>query len=361
MSGFDVGAFWSEEALCRGRAFSTDKPRCPIGLSLDDHWLLDELKPPSVLPYYRDPEARADLNRQANDRCGNEIGIRPFDESCGPPGALRLERVLGCPEIVHEGGTPWLEPAVADPGALRSLLDDVERWSDGDILDRALADNRALPPATGPIQAWTRGPATMATSVVGTTELMYLVVDEPELAERLFEVLGQTIVRYHRILAAAVGSAVRGCGILDDNCALFSKPLYDRFGLPAVRTIFDALASEPGDLRFQHSDSDMAHLLPSLATLGLTGCNFGPRIPIAFIRAALPRTEIHGQVAPMTLRSGDRHAIFAEVKRDFAAVGADGGLTITTAGSIPAGTDLASVRTFMEAVWSETRYDGQSP
>ncbi|MFQ3586357.1 MAG: uroporphyrinogen decarboxylase family protein [Fimbriimonadaceae bacterium] len=361
MSGFDVDAFWSEEPRCRGRAFSTDKPRCPISLSLDDHWLLDELRPASVQPYFRDPDVRAELHRRANERCASEIGIRPFSEAVEPPGPLRLERVLGCPEEIHEGGTPWLGPAVSDPGALSRLLDAVESWTDSDLLERALVGNRVVAPAAGPAAAWTRGPATMATSVVGTTELMYLVVDEPDLAERLFAVLGQTIVRYHRVLAEAAGSEVRGCGILDDNCALFSRPMYDRFCLPAVRTVLDSLAAEPGDMRFQHSDSDMGHLMPSLATLGLTGCNFGPRIPAADIRACLPRTEIYGQVAPMTLRSGERDAIFGEVRRDFAAVGAGGGWTVATAGSIPAGTSLESVRTFLEAVGSETRYDAQSP
>lgn len=361
MSSFDVGTFWTEEGRCRGRAFSTDKPRCPISLSLDDHWLLDELRPDSTIPYYTDPERRAELNAKANDRCEAVIGVRPFAEGVEPPGPLRLERVLGCRELIHEGGTPWLEPAVPDPPALATLLDEVERWSDDDTLDQALEGGRTIRPAPGRVQAWTRGPATMATSVVGTTELMYLVVDAPDLAERLFRVIGETVVRYHRSVARASGSEVRGCGVLDDNCALFSRPMYDRFILPAVRTIFDGLAPGRGDMRFQHSDSDMGHLMPSLASVGLTGCNFGPRFPVAEIRAALPTTEIHGQIAPMTLRSGDRTAILSEVRRDFAAVGADGGLTLATAGSISAGASLDSVRFFMESVFREARYDGQSP
>jgi hypothetical protein len=85
--------------------------------------------------------------------------------------------------------------------------------------------------------------------------------------------------------------------------------------------------------------------------------NLGPLIPASLIRQHMPRTVIHGEVAPNTLRDKDLDAVAAEVKRDFAAVGADGGLVVTTCGSISAGTSLESIRGLMWAVREFCRYD----
>ena len=35
----DVAAFWEENAQCR--AFTTDKPRCALSFSPDDHWIFE--------------------------------------------------------------------------------------------------------------------------------------------------------------------------------------------------------------------------------------------------------------------------------------------------------------------------------
>jgi len=124
-----------------------------------------------------------------------------------------------------------------------------------------------------------------------------------------------------------------------------------------MKKVFDSFAPLPRDNRYQHSDSEMRHLLPILAQLNFHGVNFGPTIPAEVIRAAMPRTEIHGQIAPMTLRNGTFEDVVAEVKWDFAAVGADGGLFVTSAGSVSAGTTLERLREWMWAVETYARYD----
>ena len=50
--------------------------------------------------------------------------------------------------------------------------------------------------------------------------------------------------------------------------------------------------------------------------------------------------------------------IIEAVRRDFDAVGADGGLVLTTAGSVAAGTSLENLRIYMWAVDKYCRYDG---
>jgi uroporphyrinogen decarboxylase len=360
----DLQKFWAENEASLGKPFRTDKPRAPITLPTDDHWLLEEMQLPSTVRYYQDAEYRAQVNRACNDRCQRVIGLRPFPEKPQPPAVLRIEHVMGARTELTEGGTPWLEPGVHNVEELRAKLDELERLDDaklrdlifstGGVVEKAAPNPDGTPPV---LRGFSRGPATIATSVIGTTEMLYWLMDYPEDMSRFFAVLADIIIRYHRILGAAAGVTYRGMAVNDDNCALFSPGLYEEFCYPAMRRIFDTLAPDPADDRFQHSDSDMEHLLPILARMNFKAVNLGPNTSVKTIRQFLPHTEIQGEVAPFTLRNKPAEAVIAEVRRDFDGAGADGGLLVTTAGSIAAGTKLEAIRTFMWAVHTYCRYD----
>lgn len=361
---FDPKTFWAENELCIGKPFRTDKPRAPIMYWMDDHWLFEEMRLPSTVRYYRDAEYRAAIHRACNDRCEEALGRRFFRETPEPPRVLRIEEVFGAQTIILEGGPPWLEPGVTTPDALRHKLDELEQFSDAELRALIFSTGGVVEAATPNPDGskprrviGSRGPATIATSVMGTMELFYWLEDEPVLLARFFDVLADVLIRYQRILAEAGGYEPCGYSWADDNCALFSPELYQQYCYPMMERVFAAFAPHPSDWRYLHADSDMEHLLPILATLDLKGVNLGPRIPAETIRRALPRTEIFGQVAPFTLRNRGREAIIAEVRRDFAAVGGDGGLTVCTAGSVAAGTSLEAIRTFMWAVQEFCRYD----
>jgi uroporphyrinogen decarboxylase len=360
----DLDAFWKENAASRGKPFRTDKPRAPLTLALDDHWLMAEMQLPSTVRYYKDPEYGAEMRRQCNDRCDAAIGRRPFGEAPATAAPLRIEQVFGCRIEIIEGGTPWLEPGVSSIEELCALLDRLEAMDDQQLRELifstgATIARRPLRPegSRAVAQPGSRGPATIATSVIGTTTCLYWLVDYPGEMDRFFHVLAETLIRYHRILERQTNTEYRGYGWLDDNCALLSPPMYERFCFPVLKRIFDEFAPRPGDMRYQHSDSAMAHLLPILTRLNFTGVNFGPTVMAAEIRRHMPRTVVHGQVAPNTVRDGTLDDIVAEVKRDFAVVGHDGGLEINTAGSISAGTSLDSIRALMWAVQEHARYD----
>lgn len=362
----DTKAFWAENELCKGKPFRTDKPRAPLALPVDDHWLLEEMQIPSTLRYYRDPEYRAAVNRQCNDRCQEAIGLRPFNEAVQPKSILRIEEIFGSHFELTEGGTPWLEPGVQTIDDLKALCDRIEKLDDNGLRDRMFSNGGSITPqplnADGTRRvrgAGSRGPATVGTSVCGTMNLMYWLVDCPADVGRFYELLGDVLVRYQRIVQRESNVTFRGYGWLDDNCCLFSPDLYERFCYPVMKKVFDEFAPSPKDNRYQHSDSEMRHLLTILARLNFHGVNFGPTIPAEVIRSAMPRAEIHGQLAPMTLRNGTFEDVVAEVKRDFAAVGHDGGLLVTTAGSVSAGTKLDRMRELMWAVQEYTRYDGK--
>lgn len=345
----DLKAFWEENHKSSGKAFRTDKPRAPIGISVDDHWLIDEMKVPSTLRYYNDGEYQARINRECNDRCEAAIGLRPFSELPPTLSPLRIEHLFGSHTELTEGGTPWLEPGHDSIESFAAKLDELDRV---DILELALSNGAVVEKTGGEGHAWSRGPTTVACSVLGPEQFLYWMVDEPELMHRYFDTFVRAHTAYHGGLAQLRGAKITGCAWLDDFCVLLSPSLHREFALPAMKACMDAF---PG-YRFQHSDSAMEHLLPVLAECDYHGVNFGPTVPVRAIRDAMPGAEIQGQVPPFLLRDGTVDELRDCIRRDFAEVGGDGGMVITTAGSVAAGTTLDKIRAFMEIVQEDCRY-----
>jgi uroporphyrinogen decarboxylase len=147
-----------------------------------------------------------------------------------------------------------------------------------------------------------------------------------------------------------------GWSITDDNSALFSPTLYREYCFPVLKRVMDALA--PGDARrYQHSDSPMGHLLDQQYELGIRGVNYGPTVDVGLIRAKMPDAYISGHMPPFLLRNGRPEEIRQRVIDDFEKAGATGGLNVTTAGSLAAGTGVGRMRWFMKVVQKECRYD----
>ena len=134
--------------------------------------------------------------------------------------------------------------------------------------------------------------------------------------------------------------------------------MYKAFGYRVLKKVFAHCAPDPGDYRYQHSDSAMGHLIPLLADFDLQGVNFGPTVTVQEIRKYMPCTRIDGQLAPFTFMRNVEDDIIAEVKRDCEAARENDarGLNLTTAGSINNGSLLTSMRTVMAAIQNYGRY-----
>jgi uroporphyrinogen decarboxylase len=120
--------------------------------------------------------------------------------------------------------------------------------------------------------------------------------------------------------------------------------------------MFATYSPAPADVRYQHSDSAMGHLLPLLGRLNLTTTNFGPTLTVAEIRHHLPLAIIDGQLAPFTFCRNESENIICEFLRDFTAARPHRGLRFTTAGSINNGSRLAALRLLMAATQRHGRY-----
>jgi uroporphyrinogen decarboxylase len=215
--------------------------------------------------------------------------------------------------------------------------------------------------AEPPLYRGQRGPVTFATSVYGPERLIFLILDDEDLAVRFRDLILKAMLGLAAVLDAEacwkLEQGPSGFSFCDDNCALLNPAMYELFGYPILKGIFEKYAPRDTDTRGQHSDSSMAHLLPLLGRLGLTWTNFGPTVTVKEIREHCPRAVIHGQLAPFTYSRNEEESIVREFLRDLAQAREKRGLVFATAGSINNGTRLTSMRLLMAAIQRYGRYE----
>lgn len=373
LAPLDLERFWHDQDEAAKDPFGEHISQVPIGGCLvSRECIFDELGVSEDWHRFSHDHAWVDqLSRVYNDKAEKIIGRRPLRENVNrdptrvyPPTA-GLHGLFEAKNVWHNESY-WLMPSAHSVDELKALLDRVE----GKL--SCLRDH-FLPPdwdrekkrltALGvkpPVYRGQRGPVTFATSIYGIENLIYLMADDPDLARRFSRLILEAMLGIARVLDEEGGytpdTAPHGFGFCDDNCCLLTPEMYELFGYPVLKGIFDRFCPKPTDRRYQHSDSAMGHLLPLLGRLNLTGVNFGPTVTVAEIRRDLPHAVIHGQLAPFTYSRNDEVGIVREFLRDFAMVREQRGLVFSTAGSINNGSRLTGARLIMAAVQCYGRY-----
>ena len=368
----DVERFWADQEAAQADPFGRGIPQPPLGAICNWECVFDELGVEQDWPRYEnDPDWAVGLNIRYNDISEKIVGRRLLTETKAEP-LLRWPAVKGLHDVFegknvwHGGkaGSWWLMQAANTPDELRALLDRVDRR---DIRSCILPENwepeKARLRVLGvkpPLYRHQRGPCTFACSIYGAENMIFLCMDEPDLAARFSRTILRVMLEIARVLDEEAlytpQSAPRGFSFADDNCCLFNREMYELFGLPVLQGMFARYSPSPADRRFQHSDSAMGHLLPLLARVDLTGTNFGPTLTVAEIRRRLPRAVIDGQLAPFTFCRNEEANMVAEFLRDFDQARESRGLCFATAGSINNGSRLTGMRLLMAAIQRYGRY-----
>ena len=359
---FDVKEFWQENDKC-WEPFSSNKPRAPLTLIVEDHFVTNLVPVETTARYYGDPAYAIGVHRQANDLLEKELGRRFYSDDSTYYIKGAFEVLMGARRVIREGNTPWLETEAEDIEDVKKMIRRAEKW---DAKSQAIpeewrAEKQKLWNDHGKKLLFahpTNGPATMACNILGTGNVCVFMMDEPEVMDEFFAVMADKYMEFYDIAVTEDKGSVdkEGIGVNDDNCYIFPPGQYERFCAPFLEKLFDKYAPLPQHVRRQHSDSAMGHLMGVLNGLGVNEVNFGPEIHPAEIRGAMPKAVIHGQIPPFVLRDGTNEDIVEYIKRDFDAVGADGGLVVSLAGAVPESTPLKQIRNLMYAVHKHARY-----
>ncbi len=372
MKPVDLERFWAEdERAHEENCFFQKAKQVALGIRMSDECVFAELGEPGN-PWGETPrERRMELNRRYNDKAEKIVGKRLLRENFPHPDEI-FPAYRGIGEVfggsyVFDGNVTWLKSSCQTPEELEAVLDRVDRMDVEDFLlpsnwyrekERIFQTYGTKPP----LWRHVRGPVTLATSIFGTENLIFLYYDAPELFLRFSQSILRVILTYIRVSTREAGytpeTAPHGFSFADDDCNLFTPEMYEIFGFPILKEVFSLCSPNPEDERYQHSDSAMGHLIPILSRLNLTGCNFGPTVTVEEIRRYMPNTRIDGQLAPFTFMGNDEEAIIAEVRRDCESIRAckSRGLNISTAGSINNGSLLTSMRAVMFAIQEYGQY-----
>jgi len=375
MLDLDIKRFWEDDALAHEEnCFSKKAPQVALGIRMSNECVFAELGEEGSPWGYTDPVRRRDLNCRYNEKAREIVGISLLSEELPPPADARFPEIRQIGEVFggryeFDGNTTWLRenPELTDERALEAMLDRVEQMDlrafilppNWEAEKTRIFETYGIRPK--PFTS-VRGPVTLADSIYGVEKMTFLYYDAPELYERFSKVIGDVTLGYIDICAEEAGYTRQTMPHMfhfnDDDCCLLTPDMYEVFGYPILQRVFAVTSPNPEDIRYQHSDSAMAHLLPILGRLNLTGCNFGPTVTVREIRKYMKHTRIDGQLAPFTFMRNNEADIIAEVRRDcdMAREGDLRGLNISTAGSINNGSLLTSMRTVMAAIQNYGRY-----
>ncbi len=372
MTTNDLLNFWKEDEKAHLKnCFSKEANQVALGIQMSDECVFAELGEEGS-PWGETPrERRIELNKRYNDKAEKIVGKRLLCEDYPPldaafPEYKRIGEVFGGTYTPSDHGE-WLASDIKTPEQLEKQLDFVDKL---DLREFILPANWEREQkrifetyGTRPSQFRAiRGPVTLGTSIFGAENFIFLYYDEPDLMKRFSESIIKVVKAYIDIFIEEAGKTRDNFwhtfSFADDDCNLMTPEMYEFFGYPILKEIFDYVAYEEGDNRYQHSDSPMAHLLPFFGKLGLTACNFGPTLTVREIRQAIPKVRIDGQLAPFTFMNNDPVAIAEEVKRDCLMAKENDlrGLNIYTAGSINNGSSLESMRVVMQTIMEHGRY-----
>ncbi|HOX39939.1 MAG TPA: hypothetical protein PL033_18300 [Candidatus Brocadiia bacterium] len=371
MAPVDLDRFHADQEIARNNPFGKDIPQCALGIRMSGECVYAELGYDEDYWRYDHDEAwRLSLNKAYNDKAEAIIGKRLLNEAPGRPDLQYppVKQLHDLFEAQQKWSTNswWLEQSARNESELGALLDRVERRLENPRSFMLPANwqaekERLMPLGVKPrLYRGQRGPVTFACSIYGPENLIFLIQDNRMLAGRFRDVILRSMLAIGRVMDEEAGytpeNAPHGFGFADDNCMLLNQDMYEFFGYPILKGIFERYSPDPGDGRHQHSDSEMAHLLPILGRLNMTSVNFGPRVRADEIREYLPGAVIDGQLAPFTFSRNEEVNMVAEFARDFEMTRRARGLCFTTAGSINNGSRLTGLRLIMAAIQRYGRF-----
>lgn len=373
LAPIDLEKFWEDNKIATSNPFGQDIPQMPFGASCTSECVYDELGVKEDQGRYgRDLEWRLSLNKAYNDKSEKIIGRRFLSEARPDPnrphypGTKALHDIFEMKNVWHDQSW-WLMKGAETVDELCALLDRVDKRLENlreFLLPPNWDDEKEKLMATGikPSQyRGQRGPVTFAMSMFGVEGIIFLIMDHPDIAARLRDAILNVMLGMAQLFEEEAGytreTAPRGFGFSDDNCAMLNAEMYEFFGYPIVKGIWDYCSPDPNNSRYQHSDSDMAHIVPVLAKCNLTGVNFGPPVMYDHIRKYMPNAVVHGVLAPFTYSRNEEVDIVAELLRDHEMSYEKRGIVFATAGSVNNGSRLTGMRLIMAAIQEFGRYD----
>ncbi len=152
-----------------------------------------------------------------------------------------------------------------------------------------------------------RGPLNIASFLMGATELMMALIEDPDRVHRLMRVITDFLKRWHEIQRQTF-SSVDGIMMLDDLVGFVGEEDFLTFGYPYIKEIYDAA---PVSVKFFHNDADFRASVKYYPDMGVNLFNPGIQTGVNEIKEATDnQLTVLGNIPPRdVLAAGTPEAV----------------------------------------------------
>ncbi len=324
----------------------------PVAFIVDSPWL-PGYAGVNTLDFFLLPDLWFQIHRGLLDRFPEAVWIPGFWVEYG---MAAEPSAFGARVHFHHDRPPSIEPVATDP-ALWAEAPAADPHEAG-FMPLALrlykhAEERLQAEGLGIKMAAARGPMVTAGWVMGISDLMMGLVNQPQLIQRFLATVTTTIIRWLHAQLEQLRQP-EGIMLLDDIVGMVSVEHYQEFVAPHLRRIFDEFE---GLIRIYHNDTPCAHLYPALAEANFDVFNFSHRADIGQVKATIGgRVALMGNVPPLEVgvrESPEGVARWAKSCLDKAAPG--GGLILSVGGGVSPGMPAENIEAMLAAARDWTK------
>jgi uroporphyrinogen-III decarboxylase len=320
--------------------------RVPVGLIVDSPWL-PGYAGIDTRDYFLFPEKWLEINLGLRERFPGAVWLPGFWVEYG---MAAEPSAFGVKLHFHPDSPPSIEPLVTDLASWAGVKA-ADPHQDGlmplvlrlyEVMDERLqAEGLAIRIVCA------RGPLTLASWLVGVTELMMGLASNPGQVSRILDAMTTTIIRWLHAQLDALREP-EGIMLLDDIVGMVSPRCYEELIHPLLRRIFDEFE---GLIRVYHNDTPCPHLLESLAEANFDVFNFSHEMDIGEVKARMGhRVALMGNVPPLDVGVRGTPAGVTRWARECLAKGASGGgMILSFGGGVSPGTPVENVDALLEA------------
>ena len=303
----------------------------PVAFIVDSPWL-PGYAGVHTLDFFLLPDLWFKIHRGLLDRFPEAVWVPGFWVEYG---MAAEPSAFGARVHFHHDRPPSIEPVATDPALWAEVP--VADPHEAGFMPLALrlykhTEERLQAEGLGIKMVAARGPMVTAGWVMGISDLMMGLVNQPLVIQRFLETVTTTIIRWLHAQLEQLRQP-EGIMLLDDIVGMVSVEHYQEFVAPHLRRIFDEF---DGLIRIYHNDTPCAHLYPALAEANFDVFNFSHKADIGQVKATMgKRVALMGNVPPLDVgvrESPEVVARWAKSCLDKAAPG--GGLILSVGGGV---------------------------
>jgi uroporphyrinogen-III decarboxylase len=188
-----------------------------------------------------------------------------------------------------------------------------------------------------------RGPLNIASFLMGTTELLTMMMMEPEKVHKLMRIITDFLMEWHAVQRKSF-SSIDGILLLDDIVGFMGEEEFKEFGFPYFKELYDIDCS----VKFFHNDADCSMSVKHYPELGINIYNPGTHMTIDQIKELTNNSiVVLGSIPPRdVLASGTPEDVANSVKNLLQGTSEHTKLVLSCAGGMPPGVNTENIVAF---------------